>query len=101
MWGVEVQLHAFLSSEIGGVQNMRKLYLQQRDPGTQKIGSGENSRVGLDTVVKTKSLEECRMPSSGMAHRVALCHNRRFGGMHILHYQGDKTRRPMDNVSRN
>jgi hypothetical protein len=58
-WGVEVQLHAFLTSTLGGGEwsVSRPCYFTPggRSPGTHWIGARLGSRADLDTVAKRKN----------------------------------------------
>jgi hypothetical protein len=56
-WGVEVYLHAFLTSVLVGNECMftpRPLYPRVKAPGTHWIGDRVGPRAGLDAVVKRK-----------------------------------------------
>jgi hypothetical protein len=57
-WGVDVQLHAFLTSAIDGgewsVSHPCPFTPRERAPGTHWIGGWVGSRAGLDAVVTRK-----------------------------------------------
>jgi hypothetical protein len=57
-WGVDVQLHAFLTSTLDGgewsASHPGRLTPRERAPGTQWIGGWVGPRAVLDTVVKRK-----------------------------------------------
>jgi hypothetical protein len=56
--GVEVQLHAFLTSPLHGgewsASHICHFTPEERDPGTHMIGGWVGPRAGLDAVVKRK-----------------------------------------------
>jgi hypothetical protein len=63
-WGVEVQLHAFLSSVLDGgefsASHTGRFTPRERAPGTHWIEGWVGPRAGLNTVVKRKILSSCR-----------------------------------------
>jgi hypothetical protein len=61
-WGVELQLHAFLTSSLDGVEwsasRPGRFFPRERTPGTHWIGGYVGPRAGLDTVV-TRKIPRC------------------------------------------
>jgi hypothetical protein len=76
-WGVEVQLHAFLTSALdGGEWSASRPGLftsRERTPGTRWIGGWVGPRAGLDAVVKRKipSLRRKSNPRTPIVQPVA------------------------------
>jgi hypothetical protein len=58
-WGVEVQLHAFLTSELDGgewlASRSGRFTARERAPGTHLLGGWVGPRAVLGTVVKRKT----------------------------------------------
>jgi hypothetical protein len=63
-WGEEVQLHAFLTSALDGVEwsasRPGRFTPKERTPATHWIGGWVGPRAGLDAVVKRKIPSPCR-----------------------------------------
>jgi hypothetical protein len=82
--GVDVKIHVFLTSALGGVVSFRPrpLYPGERAPGTNWIGGWVGPRTGLDDVERRKLL-----PLPGLELRT-LCHPVRMQSLYRLRYPG-------------